>query len=198
MKIAVFGLSADPFHNGHLEIIKRLSNTYDLVVVIPTTIRYYKENKQMFSFTERFETIKENVKDLPNVSVSDIEREVNKDWRFVNSLLAIKELYGKDNEYYLAMGSDSFQKLKTWCNWETIVKEIKRVVVFRRPGYEGNFPEGIDYIYCENMNNPLSSSAIRKTLRDKMKELEDLVFDEMIDDLSFCEGYEEYLDDYHY
>lgn len=198
MKIAVFGLSADPFHNGHFEIIKRLSDTYDLVVVVPTTIRYYKENKQMFSFTERFETIKENVKDLPNVNVSDIEREVDKDWRFVNSLLAIKELYGKDNEYYLAMGSDSFQKLKTWCNWETIVKEIKRVVVFRRPGYEDNFPEGIDYIYCENMNNPLSSSAIRKTLRDKMKELEDLVFDEMIDDLSFCEGYEEYLDDYHY
>ena len=28
MKIAIYGLSADPFHNGHFEIIKRLFTGY--------------------------------------------------------------------------------------------------------------------------------------------------------------------------
>ena len=57
MKIAIYGLSADPFHNGHFEIIKRLSKTFDKVIVVPTTIRYYKANAQMFSFDERFRVV---------------------------------------------------------------------------------------------------------------------------------------------
>ena len=46
-KIAIYGLSADPLHKGHLEIIKYLSEHFDKVIVVPTTVRYYKKNIQM-------------------------------------------------------------------------------------------------------------------------------------------------------
>ena len=35
-KIAIYGLSADPLHKGHLEIIKYLSEHFDKVIVVPT------------------------------------------------------------------------------------------------------------------------------------------------------------------
>lgn len=196
MKIAVFGLTGDPVHSGHLEIIERLSKTYDLVVVIPTTIRYYKENKQMFSFSKRFDEIEKKTSKFANVKVSDIERDAPQDWRFINSLIKTIQEFGNDNEYYLAMGSDSFQNFKSWCAWEKITDLVKSIVVFHRPGYEKEkFPTGINYTYVENMNNPISSTALREKIEEKIEEID---LDEMMDDLLFCKGYEEYLEDYHY
>lgn len=193
MKIAIYGGSFDYFHKGHFEIIKRLSKDYDIVLVIPTTIRYYKKNTQMFSFNERFETVVEKTKKLPNVKVLDIERNVDSDWRFINSLLKIKEIYG-DNDYYVAMGSDSFQNFESWCSYETILNEVKNLVVFRRPGYEKDFPN-VKHIYIEDMDMNISSTALRAKLKETIEEID---LDEMIDDLSFCKGYEDFLDNYNY
>ena len=196
-QIAIYGGSFDPIHNAHTEIIKRLSGEYDVVVVIPTTIRYYKENKQMFSFSARFNSVVEKTKTFANVKVLDIERSVSDNWRFINSLLAVKKIYGEENEYFLAMGSDSFQKFKTWCSWENIVKEVSSIIVFHRPGFEEkDFPSGIKFEYIKDMDMNISSTYLREQLRNYLSEAED--FDMMIDDLLFCKGYEEYLEDYHY
>ena len=85
-KIAIYGLSADPLHKGHLEIIKYLSEHFDKVIVVPTTVRYYKKNIQMFSFNERFETVKRKCECFKNVEVDDIERNAPDSWRYIDTL----------------------------------------------------------------------------------------------------------------
>lgn len=161
MKIVIFGGTFDPWTSAHQEIVKRLSANYDKVLVIPTTVRYYKENKQMFSFTERYNMAAKKTESIENVEMNDMERSVDDKWRFIDTLKKVIEQYGSANEYYVAIGSDSLQKFTTWHKWEEILN-LSKLVVFNRPGYSENFPD-IPYEYL-NMENEISSSEIRQKL----------------------------------
>ena len=66
-------------------------------------------------------------------------------------------------KYYVAIGSDSFQSFKTWYGWEEILKKVN-LIVFRRPGYEDNFPQDIPFTYISDINMNISSTQIRKNL----------------------------------
>lgn len=190
-KIAIYGLSADPLHKGHLEIIKYLSEHFDKVIVVPTTVRYYKKNIQMFSFNERFETVKKKCECFKNVEVDDIERNAPDSWRYIDTLRKLSS--GKivksldECQYYTVMGSDSWQNFTTWENYEEILKRSK-ILVFKRPGYEDNFPD-LPFEYVD-MNVDISSTEIREKMR---KSFEEFLFDDILDE-SFTKGFEELLE----
>jgi len=209
MRIVVFGLTADPMTSAHMEIITRLSEKFDKVIVVPTNVNYYKNYKghdrAMFSFAERYDTLVEKCKNLENVEISDIERDAIDGWRFIHTL---KELMGYDKtyndyeeiesqlkyaeeEWYVAMGSDSLQNFKTWTEWENIIN-IAKLIVFNRPGYTDNFPTDIEYEYLE-MNNDISSTKVRKNLLSLMDKFESRIeeddFDIWIDDMTWGKEY---------
>ncbi len=190
-KIAIYGLSADPLHKGHLEIIKYLSEHFDKVIVVPTTVRYYKKNIQMFSFNERFEAVKRKCECFKNVEVNDIERNAPDSWRYIDTLRKLSS--GKivksldECQYYTVMGSDSWQNFTTWESYEEILKRSK-ILVFKRPGYEDNFPD-LPFEYVD-MNVDISSTEIREKMR---KSFEEFLFDDILDE-SFTKGFEELLE----
>ena len=190
-KIAIYGLSADPLHKGHLEIIKYLSEHFDKVIVVPTTVRYYKKNIQMFSFNERFETVKRKCECFKNVEVDDIERNAPDSWRYIDTLRKLSSgriMKSLDEyQYYTVMGSDSWQKFTTWESYEEILKRSK-ILVFKRPGYEDNFPD-LPFEYVD-MNVDISSTEIREKMR---KSFEEFLFDDILDE-SFTKGFEELLE----
>ena len=187
-KIAIYGLSADPLHKGHLEIIKYLSEHFDKVIVVPTTVRYYKKNIQMFSFNERFETVKRKCECFKNVEVDDIERNAPDSWRYIDTLRKLSSgriMKSLDEyQYYTVMGSDSWQNFTTWESYEEILKRSK-ILVFKRPGYEDNFPD-LPFEYVD-MNVDISSTEIREKMR---KSFEEFLFDDILDE-SFTKGFEE-------
>lgn len=190
-KIAIYGLSADPLHKGHLEIIKYLSEHFDKVIVVPTTVRYYKKNIQMFSFNERFETVKRKCECFKNVEVDDIERNAPDSWRYIDTLRKLSSGRIKKSldeyQYYTVMGSDSWQNFTTWESYEEILKRSK-ILVFKRPGYEDNFPD-LPFEYVD-MNVDISSTEIREKMR---KSFEEFLFDDILDE-SFTKGFEELLE----
>ena len=190
-KIAIYGLTADPLHKGHLEIIKYLSEHFDKVIVVPTTVRYYKKNIQMFSFNERFETVKKKCECFKNVEVNDIERNAPDSWRYIDTLRKLstgKIVKSLDEcQYYTVMGSDSWQNFTTWESYEEILKRSK-ILVFKRPGYEDNFPD-LPFEYVD-MNIDISSTEIREKMR---KSFEEFLFDDILDE-SFTKGFEELLE----
>lgn len=176
MKIVIFGGTFDPWTSAHQEIVKRLSVNFDKVLVVPTTVRYYKVNKQMFSFNERFTMAAKKIEGLTNVEMNDLERSVDDSWRFIDTLKKVIEQYGNENEYYVAIGSDSLQKFTTWHKWEEILN-LSKLVVFNRPGFTENFPN-IPYEYLP-MENNISSSALRKKI---VKFFTDEEFEDMLDE----------------
>lgn len=190
-KIAIYGLSADPLHKGHLEIIKYLSEHFDKVIVVPTTVRYYKKNIQMFSFNERFEVVKRKCECFKNVEVDDIERNAPDSWRYIDTLRKLSSgriMKSLDEyQYYTVMGSDSWQNFTAWESYEEILKRSK-ILVFKRPGYEDNFPD-LPFEYVD-MNVDISSTEIREKMR---KSFEEFLFDDILDE-SFTKGFEELLE----
>ena len=65
-KIAVYPGSFDPITNGHIDIIRRSSRTFDKVYV---AVLVNSNKKPLFTTEERMEWIKRATKDLPNVEV---------------------------------------------------------------------------------------------------------------------------------
>ena len=70
MRTAIFPGAFDPVTNGHLDLVERMTNLFDSVIV--AVIRG-REKSAMFTSEERIELFREAVKDLPNVEVEQLE-----------------------------------------------------------------------------------------------------------------------------
>ena len=66
MKRAVYPGSFDPVTYGHLDVIRRASEIFDVLIV---SVLNNKEKTPLFSVEERVKILKEATKDLPNVQV---------------------------------------------------------------------------------------------------------------------------------
>ena len=66
MKRAVYTGSFDPITNGHMDIIRRASEIFDVLIV---SVLNNKEKTPLFSVEERVKILQEAVKDYPNVKV---------------------------------------------------------------------------------------------------------------------------------
>ena len=66
MKRAVYPGSFDPVTYGHLDVIKRASEIFDVLIV---SVLNNKEKTPLFSVEERVKILKEATKDLKNVKV---------------------------------------------------------------------------------------------------------------------------------
>lgn len=180
-RVAIYGGTFDPVHSGHLEIIKFLSENYDLVIVVPTTVRYYKKNTCMFSFNQRYESIKEKVENpapFGNVEVWDIERDVPDTWRYIDTLNKItKNFSGDMYEFTTVIGSDSLIDFEKWSEYNEILRKSKLLVI-ERPSYpigRHNFVFGV----VDSIKNTASSTELRNKLEKIMEdeEFEDYLID---------------------
>ena len=66
MKRAVYTGSFDPITNGHMDIIRRASEIFDVLIV---SVLNNKEKTPLFSVEERVKILEEATKDLPNVRI---------------------------------------------------------------------------------------------------------------------------------
>ena len=74
-KIAVFGGTFNPFHNGHLQIIESLIklDVFKKIIVIPTNIPPHKTSSYLASGEDRLNMCKLALSSYPQVYISDIE-----------------------------------------------------------------------------------------------------------------------------
>ncbi len=66
MKRAVYPGSFDPVTYGHLDIIRRAADIFDVLIV---SVLNNKAKKPLFSVEERVKILEEATKDLPNVQI---------------------------------------------------------------------------------------------------------------------------------
>ena len=66
MKTAIYPGSFDPVTYGHLDVIKRASEMFDVLIV---SVLNNKMKNPLFSVEERVKILKEATKDIPNVQV---------------------------------------------------------------------------------------------------------------------------------
>ena len=70
MKRAVYTGSFDPVTNGHMDIIRRAAEIFDVLIV---SVLNNKEKTPLFSVEERVKILTKATKDIPNVEVKAFE-----------------------------------------------------------------------------------------------------------------------------
>lgn len=163
MKIALYLGSFNPFHNGHLEVVKSALNDFkmDEVIIVPTMQNPWKEEKVLdinerkfiiywsIKFNEDFNTIIDWKRGIPSIYIDLIEKELTPPYYSYATLHALKNKYYND-EIFVLCGEDTMKDIPNWMNGEQIIKDY-------------------DFLVVDRPKNSISSSYIREMLRTRNK-----------------------------
>ena len=168
MKIALYLGSFNPFHNGHLEVVKTALNDFkmDKVIIIPTMQNPWKEEK-VLDIDKRIKIISEYLNpryqirgsipyeyafegDIDKRCIIDlIEIKLIPPYYSYATLHALKNKYCND-EVFILCGEDTMKDIPNWMNGGAIIQDYNFLIVDRP-------------------RNSISSSSIREILRTRNK-----------------------------
>ena len=136
MNIGLYFGSFNPIHIGHLIIANHVLNETSLskIWLIVSPQNPFKESKTLLNEFDRLHLVRLATQDDNRIKCSDIEFNLPKPSYTSNTLAFLSEKY-PEYKFSLIMGSDSYQNLGKWKNYETIVNNYS-IYVYRRDGYE--------------------------------------------------------------
>ncbi len=158
MKIALFGGSFDPPHNGHDAIVKKALKELDIdkFIIIPTYISPFK-NSFGADEKKRFEWVSIIWKDLQKVEISDYELTQKRPVPSIESVEFFEKKY-QCSKIYLLIGADHLKTLSSWHRYEDLCKKVEFVVAKR-----GDIKIPSEFKILD-VNVDISSSFIRERL----------------------------------
>jgi nicotinate-nucleotide adenylyltransferase len=165
MNIGLFFGSFNPVHIGHLIIANYILNETELEKIwfVVSPLNPFKKDSFLLNEYHRLKLIKDAVKGDERIIATDIEFQLPKPSFTINTLVWLRENYPND-KFSIIMGSDSFQNIHKWKNFEAIIGNYK-ILIYRRPGFEiGNKVNA----EMEVLNAPLlgiSSTEIRELIK---------------------------------
>ena len=156
-RIAIFGLTGDPFTIAHRDICKQAIDTLQIgkLYVIPTVVDYHRKGKERWltdvqrvycmekmlstlgnEYTEEYEIDTHELM-LKSLCENDprLYNEIIKPRRFIHTLLDFKcrlaNEYGvlEPPEIVLIIGSDELRMFQSWHRWDAVSDNINYLVV---------------------------------------------------------------------
>ncbi len=166
MKIGLFFGSFNPIHHGHLMVASFIANHTDLqqVWLVVSPQNPHKTQTSLLNEYDRLHLAQLAIEDDAQIKVSDIEFKLPKPSYTIDTLTYLQEKYPQ-HQFYVIMGSDSFQNLPKWKNFEALVKNYQ-FIVYRRPGFDITEDYGADMQYLEAPMLELSATLIRNNCKD--------------------------------
>jgi len=133
-RIAFYGGSFDPVHDGHLKIGQTLVELFQLdeFVFIPAFHAPHKKDKRPTSAFHRFAMLCLATKDDAQLKVSKMELELPERPFTIETLARLKAEFPEDRLFFV-MGADSWQEITTWREWEGVLTAVSIIVVTRPP-----------------------------------------------------------------
>ncbi len=175
---ALFGGTFDPFHNGHLHLIKSLvsTNRFERFVVVPAGDPYQKASP--VSAKDRF-AMTALALHGEAVTVSDCEIRRTGPSYAIDTVEEIARIFPAER-YTWILGSDAFAGIQEWHRFEELAKMVDFLVV-TRPGAEKvkDIP-GVRFEIVEIGAPDISSTDLRSRI-GKGEEVSSLIPDAVID-----------------
>lgn len=134
-KIGVLGGSFDPVHLGHLSLARDalVQGCLDQVIFMPVYRQPFKLDARLSSDVDRLAMLREAIRDIPGLTVSDWEIK-NKGVSYTYLTLRALKDQNKDATIYFITGTDTFLKINIWKNAVELIEE-NNFIVGHRPGY---------------------------------------------------------------
>ena len=135
--IGIFGGTFDPVHYGHLRSALEVKDIFGLseVRLIPCAQPPHREQPAATALM-RLHMLELAIENQPGLIIDT--RELNRQGAsyMVDTLKSLRQEF-KDEPLLLFIGSDAFNQLKTWHQWQHLF-DTAHIVVMTRPGFEIN------------------------------------------------------------
>ncbi len=166
MKIGLYFGSFNPVHVAHLVIANHILNETDIEKVwfIVSPHNPLKAEASLLNEYHRLHLVKMAIEEDPRLKASDIEFSLPKPSYTVTTLAYLQEKY-PEHRFCIIMGSDSFQNLPKWKNYETIVNGYE-LYIYVRPGFEVKNELNAKLQIVNAPLLQLSSTQIRKNIQE--------------------------------
>ena len=131
---AIFGGTFNPFHNGHYDMLKALSNdsSVDEIWIMPDRIPPHKECEYMASDQDRINMCEIMAQEFPKAQVCLIEFEREGKSYSYDTVLQLFDRY-PNKKFIFVCGGDMFLYLPYWYKYEDLIKLLP-FYVFSRVG----------------------------------------------------------------
>lgn len=167
MRVGLYFGSFNPIHHGHLVIANYMLQhmKLDQVWFVLSPQNPLKRSASLLNEYQRLHLVRLAIEGEGGLKASDIEFRLPKPSYTVDTLAYLQEKYPAE-EFSIIMGSDSFQNLSKWKNYQWLLQQFP-IYVYKRPGYESypSYPEARDVQILDAPLLPISSTAIRQMIK---------------------------------
>jgi nicotinate-nucleotide adenylyltransferase len=176
-RIAIFGGAFDPPTIGHSIVIDTVRHHVGEVWVLPAFNHFH--GKEMTDFLERFSMCGLAFNDLlfyNNCVSLHTEEYINRnttDGTAFNLLKNLDAKYGTNNvEFLFVIGQDNADKIKTWKNYEELIKQFKFIIIPRIYDHEKvnelHWYHNDPHIFLKELShaNGISSTKARQLIKE--------------------------------
>lgn len=165
MKVALYFGSFNPIHIGHLIVASYTANHTDVQQVwfVVSPQNPLKSSSVLLNEYHRLHLVHLAVEDDLRLKASDVEFKLPRPSYTIDTLTYLKEKYPQ-HEFSVLMGSDSFQNLPKWKNFELLLK-MHPVIIYKRPGFAVTETWGASTILLDAPLLQLSATEIRDNIK---------------------------------
>ncbi len=174
-RVAVFGGSFDPIHNGHVEVAEaaRMENKLDRVLFVPVYKQPHRRRPPRASGHDRLRMIELAISEHPAFEASDCELRRRQTSYTVDTMAEIRDRLGPEPDLFFIIGSDSIVELPDWKDLSRLAA-LCRFIVAARPGWPldrldalteclpGDYVAAMKEAAVYTTGNPVSSSEVRR------------------------------------
>ncbi len=166
MRIAMLGGTFNPVHLGHLYLADDIRSSYDYekIVFVPANIPAHKEIEEEISAGQRIEMLKLAVESIPQFVVDTCEIERGGISYTIDTIRYLASKYSTREKIGVIIGDDLVEGFSDWKEPDQICNLATLIVAHRKHSARVSFSYSHQYI--DNVVFPLSSSDIRKRIRD--------------------------------
>lgn len=190
MKIGLYFGSFNPIHIAHLIIANHILNETDIEKIwfVISPQNPFKIEANLLNQYHRLQMVRLATEEDNRIRASDIEFSLPKPSYTSNTLAYIEEKYS-GHEFCIIMGSDSFQNIHKWKNYEAIIKNYF-IYVYKRLGFDVTNHVNAKLSVIDSPLLQLSATQIRMNIK-KGRSIRYLVPDKVLDEIEKGNYYQE-------
>ena len=164
MRLAIFGGTFDPIHNGHLAMARAAVRACELdrVLFIPAGNPPHKASGTHAPYEDRVRMAELACAGEPRFEVSRIEAGESKSYS-IATIEKVRATLAADDRLYFLIGADAFAEIGTWHRFRDVLRAVEFIVV-NRPGCRYAIPAGARVHSLNDLEVPASSSETRRKL----------------------------------
>ena len=168
MQIGLYFGSFNPIHHGHLLIATYiLENTaLDQLWFVVSPQNPLKPSVSLLNEYHRLFLVNAAIEGENDLRASDIEFKLPKPSFTADTLAYLSEKYPV-HQFSIIMGSDSFQNLPKWKNYQYILRSYP-IYIYKRPQFETipSYPDAKNITVLNAPLLPISATHIRKNIKE--------------------------------